>query len=79
MKRSSRGDELDNPVRQKLYGALKARGRATSSIELARLVDLPLSRVKYHLDVLVGADTVRCAYSEPREGSLIHFYELNAT
>jgi len=54
---------LGHPKRLEIFDYLTQKGGADGA-ELVEALDLPASRVKYHLSVLQGADLI--AYAEER-------------
>jgi DNA-binding transcriptional ArsR family regulator len=66
---------LKHPLRRQIL-RLMQDGNQASPRELADELEQPLSNVSYHVRVLVQCGAVKLVDTEPRRGSLEHFYEF---
>jgi DNA-binding transcriptional ArsR family regulator len=64
---------LRHPLRRRIL-RLMADREAISPLELARLLDRPLSNVAYHVRVLADCGAVTLVGTAPKRGSTQHFY-----
>lgn len=65
---------LSHEVRRNIIRLSLERGTPLSPLETALLLDKPLSSVSYHFRTLAECGVIRLIRTEPRRGSLAHFY-----
>ena len=63
-----------NPIRRSLIEVLAEADGALSLDDLARLFELPLPQIHYHVKVLEAADKVLLAATEADKGRIRYFY-----
>jgi DNA-binding transcriptional ArsR family regulator len=64
---------LGHPLRLQLVTLVTERGEA-SPIELARMLDQPLSTVSHHVRTLRDLGYLELTRTEPRRGAVEHYY-----
>lgn len=68
---------IGHPTRRKVLEIIAGRGEngdAISPLEIAGLLDVPLTNVSYHVRVLAACEAITLAGTKPVRGSRQHFY-----
>jgi hypothetical protein len=71
-----RGHALRREILQAAQEA-HAQGRLVSPVGLSKQLDVPLSKLSYHVKVLVGEGGLELLDEQPRRGAVEHLYGIN--
>jgi DNA-binding transcriptional ArsR family regulator len=66
---------LHHPVRRKILLQIAGQDGPTTPRGLAEGLGMPLSNVSYHARVLVACEFLELVDTQPKRGSIQHFYE----
>jgi DNA-binding transcriptional ArsR family regulator len=75
---TSLGKALAHPVRVEVLERLAAT-EPLGPTDLAEAMDIALSTMSYHVNLLAELGVVELTGTAPRRGALAHFYALTAT
>lgn len=65
---------LNHEVRRKILRALAANDEALSPVVMAKRLNIPLSTVSYHVNILRSCEAVEGAGVQQVRGAVEHFY-----
>jgi DNA-binding transcriptional ArsR family regulator len=65
---------LGAPQRRRILRILQEAGEARSSIEIARVIGVPIGHVSYHVKVLKGCGVLELTDTQRKRGAVEHFY-----
>lgn len=70
------GRKLLHPLAARILDHMAEHDAPISPVQLARELHVPLNNLSYHVRRLLDAKLIRLTRTEPRRGTLEHFYTL---
>lgn len=68
---------FDHPLRKSILLRVLKRGEPASPNETRQELEVPVSNVSYHFDVLAKLKLIGLHHTRPRRGATEHFYEAS--